>query len=104
MQFNDLRDDDDDLEAMGPTYVKLGQCFPAGRTCSRRLFEGAGSLAGQGQTFVILWVEQIVARELGVRISKAFSRFDRRLRRCPFAARDQSGRTSTAVNQFLDNV
>jgi predicted unusual protein kinase regulating ubiquinone biosynthesis (AarF/ABC1/UbiB family) len=41
----------DDLEAMGPTYVKLGQVLagrPAG-FAARRLSEGAGQAAGQGE-------------------------------------------------------
>lgn len=67
----------DDLEAMGPTYVKLGQVLsgrpdlipPAYVEALTRLqdrvkpFDGAEAVA-------------IVEKEIGVRISKAFSRFD----------------------------
>jgi predicted unusual protein kinase regulating ubiquinone biosynthesis (AarF/ABC1/UbiB family) len=43
----------DDLEAMGPTYVKLGQVL-SGRPdlLPERVFEGAGPLAGQGHLLV----------------------------------------------------
>jgi len=67
----------DDLEAMGPTYVKLGQVLagrpdllpPAYLTALERLQDKV-------KPFPYAEVEQIVMTELGVRISKAFSRFD----------------------------
>lgn len=67
----------DDLEAMGPTYVKMGQVL-AGRpdllpkaylTALARLQDGV-------KPFAYEEVEQILLAELGVRVSKAFSRFD----------------------------
>jgi ubiquinone biosynthesis protein len=66
-----------DLEAMGPTYVKLGQVL-AGR---RDLFpeeylRALERLQDKVKPFPYEQVERIVAEELGVRISKAFSRFD----------------------------
>jgi len=67
----------DDLEAMGPTYVKVGQ-----RLESRPdLLPGAylkalARLQDKVKPFSFAEVEQIVTAELGVRISKAFSRFD----------------------------
>lgn len=66
-----------DLEAMGPTYVKLGQVL-AGR---RDLFpeeylKALERLQDDVKPFPYEQVERIVAEELGVRISKAFSRFD----------------------------
>ena len=67
----------DDLEAMGPTYVKLGQIL-SGRP---DLFPDAylralARLQDKVKPFSYAEVEEIVAMELGVRISKAFSRFD----------------------------
>ena len=67
----------DDLEAMGPTYVKLGQVL-SGRP---DLLPGAyvkalARLQDKVKPFAYAQVEQIVATELGVRISKAFARFD----------------------------
>jgi predicted unusual protein kinase regulating ubiquinone biosynthesis (AarF/ABC1/UbiB family) len=67
----------DDLEAMGPTYVKLGQVL-AGRPdllpdAYRRAL---ARLQDKVKPFAYAEVEEIVLTELGVRISKAFSRFD----------------------------
>lgn len=66
-----------DLEAMGPTYVKLGQVL-AGR---RDLFpeeylRALERLQDKVKPFPYEEVEQIILSELGVRISKAFSRFE----------------------------
>jgi len=66
-----------DLEAMGPTYVKLGQVL-AGR---RDLFpeeylRALERLQDKVKPFPYEEVEQIILTELGVRVSKAFSRFD----------------------------
>lgn len=68
----------DDLEAMGPTYVKLGQVLAgrpdllpeAYRTALERLHDNV-------KPFAYEEVEKIVEQELGVRISKAFSEFKR---------------------------
>ncbi len=67
-----------DLEAMGPTYVKLGQVLAgrpdlmpdAYRTALARLQDNV-------KPFSYEEVEKIIEEELGVRISKAFSEFDR---------------------------
>ena len=67
-----------DLEAMGPTYVKLGQVLssrpdlvPEGyRTALARLQDNV-------KPFPYEEVEKIVEQELGARISKAFAEFER---------------------------
>jgi ubiquinone biosynthesis protein len=68
----------DDLEAMGPTYVKLGQIL-AGRPdlLPEAYRKGLARLQDKVKPFSYEEVEQIVMSELGVRISKAFSSFDR---------------------------
>jgi ubiquinone biosynthesis protein len=67
----------DDLEAMGPTYVKLGQVL-AGRPdlLPENYRKGLERLQDNVKPFPYAEVEAIVMTELGVRISKAFSRFD----------------------------
>jgi ubiquinone biosynthesis protein len=67
----------DDLEAMGPTYVKLGQVL-AGRPdlLPDAYLQGLARLQDKVKPFAYADVEAIVMAELGVRISKAFSRFD----------------------------
>ena len=67
----------DDLEAMGPTYVKLGQVL-AGRPdlLPEAYLKGLARLQDKVKSFPYAEVEQIVMAELGVRISKAFSRFE----------------------------
>lgn len=67
----------DDLEAMGPTYVKLGQVL-AGRPDLLPLAyrTALARLQDRVKPFSYAEVEEIVMAELGVRISKAFSRFD----------------------------
>src|SRR6185295_9853427 len=67
----------DDLEAMGPTYVKLGQVL-SGRPdlLPEPYLKALARLQDKVKPFSYAEVEQIVATELGVRISKAFSRFD----------------------------
>jgi ubiquinone biosynthesis protein len=68
----------DDLEAMGPTYVKLGQVLAgrpdlmpdAYRTALARLQDNV-------KPFPYEEVEKIIEQELGVRISKAFAEFNR---------------------------
>jgi ubiquinone biosynthesis protein len=67
----------DDLEAMGPTYVKLGQVL-AGRPdlLPDPYLKALARLQDKVKPFPFEQVEQIVMTELGVRISKAFSRFD----------------------------
>jgi ubiquinone biosynthesis protein len=67
----------DDLEAMGPTYVKLGQVL-SGRPdlLPDAYLKALARLQDKVKPFSYAEVEEIVATELGVRISKAFSRFD----------------------------
>jgi ubiquinone biosynthesis protein len=67
----------DDLEAMGPTYVKLGQVL-SGRAdlLPDAYLKALSRLQDKVKPFAYAEVEQIVSTELGVRISKAFSRFD----------------------------
>jgi ubiquinone biosynthesis protein len=67
----------DDLEAMGPTYVKLGQVL-AGRPdlLPAPYRKALARLQDKVKPFPYAQVEEIVVHELGVRISKAFSRFD----------------------------
>src|SRR4051794_38225673 len=67
----------DDLEAMGPTYVKLGQVL-AGRPdlLPPAYLKALARLQDQVKPFDYADVEQTLLAELGVRVSKAFSRFD----------------------------
>lgn len=67
----------DDLEAMGPTYVKLGQVL-SGRPdlLPPAYLKALARLQDKVKPFSYEEVEEIIATELGVRISKAFSRFD----------------------------
>jgi ubiquinone biosynthesis protein len=67
----------DDLEAMGPTYVKLGQVL-SGRPdlLPDAYLKALARLQDKVKPFSYDEVNEIVASELGVRISKAFSRFD----------------------------
>jgi predicted unusual protein kinase regulating ubiquinone biosynthesis (AarF/ABC1/UbiB family) len=62
---------------MGPTYVKLGQVL-SGRPdlLPEPYLKALARLQDKVKPFSIAEVEQIVSTELGVRISKAFSRFD----------------------------
>jgi predicted unusual protein kinase regulating ubiquinone biosynthesis (AarF/ABC1/UbiB family) len=67
----------DDLEAMGPTYVKLGQVL-AGRPdlMPDPYLKALARLQDKVKPFAYEEVDAIVMAELGIRISKAFSRFD----------------------------
>lgn len=66
-----------DLEALGPTFVKLGQMLstrpdivpPAYATALERMQENVGPIPFEH-------VREVVEGELGVRLSKAFERFD----------------------------
>jgi predicted unusual protein kinase regulating ubiquinone biosynthesis (AarF/ABC1/UbiB family) len=66
-----------DLEAMGPTYIKIGQVL-AGRPdlLPAPYLEALARLQDKVTPFSYEEVEQIVVNELGVRISKAFASFD----------------------------
>ena len=67
----------DDLEAMGPTYVKLGQVLSSRPDLLPQPYiRGLARLQDKVKPFPYEEVEKIVEEELGVRISKAFSRFD----------------------------
>ena len=67
----------DDLEAMGPTYVKLGQVL-AGRPdlLPEPYLKALCRLQDRVKPFPFAEVEQIISAELGTRMSKLFSRFD----------------------------
>jgi ubiquinone biosynthesis protein len=67
----------DDLEAMGPTYVKLGQVL-AGRPdlLPEPYLKALSRLQDSVKPFPYTEVEEIVTTELGVRMSKAFSHFE----------------------------
>jgi predicted unusual protein kinase regulating ubiquinone biosynthesis (AarF/ABC1/UbiB family) len=67
----------DDLEAMGPTYVKLGQVLASRPDLLPEAYlKALARLQDKVKPFSYSEVEQIVTTELGVRISKAFSSFD----------------------------
>lgn len=67
----------DDLEALGPTYVKLGQVLSSRPDLvPRRFLEALARLQNQVKPFPFEDVERIVQEELGVRISKAFDTFE----------------------------
>ncbi len=67
----------DDLERMGPTFVKLGQLL-SGRPdlIPEPYLKGLARLQDKVKPFAYAEVEKIIASELGARISKAFSYFD----------------------------
>jgi ubiquinone biosynthesis protein len=67
----------DDLEAMGPTFVKLGQVLASRPDLLPEPYlQALGRLHDKVKPFPYAEVEEIVVGELNVRISKAFSRFD----------------------------
>ena len=66
----------DDLEAMGPTYVKLGQVLAGRPDLLPDNYRAAlERLQDKVKPFPYAEVEKIVESELGVRISKAFALF-----------------------------
>jgi len=67
----------DDLEKMGPTFIKFGQLL-SGRAdlLPEPYLKALARLQDKVKPFPHAEVEQIVASELGVRISKAFRSFD----------------------------
>jgi ubiquinone biosynthesis protein len=68
----------DDLEAMGPTFVKLGQILSSRADLLPDAYLKALSrLQDNVKPFPYEEVEKAVTDELGVRISKAFQSFDR---------------------------
>ena len=66
-----------DLEAMGPTFVKLGQVLSSRPDLLPQPYlDALERLQDRVKPFSWLEVQAIVEDELGVRISKAFSRFE----------------------------
>lgn len=68
----------DDLEKLGPTFVKLGQILSSrADLLPERFLKALSRLQDRVKPFPFAEVEKAVMTELGVRISKAFSSFDR---------------------------
>jgi ubiquinone biosynthesis protein len=68
----------DDLERLGPTFIKLGQLLSTrGDFLPAPYLESLARLQDQVEPFSIEEVEQIVSSELGGRLSKLFAEFDR---------------------------
>lgn len=66
-----------DLEALGPTFVKLGQILSSrADLLPLPYLEALARLQDRVEPFPFEEVERVVAEELGVRISKAFAEFD----------------------------
>ena len=66
-----------DLEELGPTFVKLGQVLAARPDLiSQAYLEALARLQDDVSPFSYEEVEDIVTKELGVRISKAFEEFE----------------------------
>lgn len=67
-----------DLERLGPTFIKLGQLLSTrGDLLPAPYLEALSRLQDRVEPFPIEEVEQIVSSELGGRMSKLFSEFDR---------------------------
>src|SRR5437660_2636705 len=67
----------DDLEKLGPTFVKLGQLLSTRvELLPQAYLEALTRLQDKVEPFGFEEVEKIVANELGVRLSKAFSEFE----------------------------
>ncbi len=67
----------DDLERLGPTYIKLGQLLSTRADLLPEPYvEALSRLQDDVAPFPYAEVERIVTVELGVRMSKAFSEFD----------------------------
>lgn len=68
----------DDLERLGPTFIKLGQLLSTrGDLLPEPYLDALSRLQDQVEPFPFEEVEHIVSTELGVRITKAFAEFDR---------------------------
>lgn len=66
-----------DIEKLGPTFIKLGQLLSTRPDLMPPAYvEALSRLQDNVEAFSFAEVEEIVTRELGVRISKAFSEFD----------------------------
>src|ERR1041385_8163421 len=67
----------DDLEKLGPTFVKLGQLLSTRvELMPRAYLEALSRLQDKVEPFGFAEVEKIVTSELGVRMSKAFASFE----------------------------
>ncbi len=67
----------DDLEQLGPTFVKVGQLLSSrADLLPEPYLKGLARLQDKVKPFSFAEVEEIVESQLGVRISKAFSHFD----------------------------
>ncbi|HTD88604.1 MAG TPA: AarF/UbiB family protein, partial [Candidatus Binatia bacterium] len=67
----------DDLEKMGPTFVKVGQLLSSRADLLPEAYlKGLARLQDKVKPFPYEDVERIVNDELGVRVSKAFETFD----------------------------
>ena len=67
----------DDLEKMGPTFIKFGQLLSSRPDLLPEPYlKALARLQDKIKPFPYEQVEEIVSTELGVRISKAFSRFE----------------------------
>jgi ubiquinone biosynthesis protein len=67
----------DDLEKLGPTFIKLGQLLSTrADLLPAPYIEALSRLQDRVEPFPFDQVEQIVSAELGVRISRAFSEFE----------------------------
>ncbi|MFL6139811.1 MAG: ABC1 kinase family protein [Frankiaceae bacterium] len=68
-----------DLERMGPTYVKLGQLLSTRVDLLPPAYvEALGRLQDDVEPVPFGDIEEVVTAELGVRLSRAFARFDER--------------------------
>src|SRR5215208_1647604 len=66
-----------DVERMGPTFIKLAQLLSTRADLLPQAYiDALTRLQDKVEPFAFTEVEQIVATELGVRISKAFSYFE----------------------------
>jgi ubiquinone biosynthesis protein len=66
-----------DLEALGPTFIKLGQLLSTrSDLLSRPYLDALARLQDNVDPFEFADVERIVQEELGIRLSKAFGEFD----------------------------
>ncbi len=67
-----------DLEAMGPTFIKLGQLLSTrADLLPAPYLDALARLQDNVEPFPFEEIEELVTSELGVRLSKAFAEFDR---------------------------
>jgi predicted unusual protein kinase regulating ubiquinone biosynthesis (AarF/ABC1/UbiB family) len=67
----------DDLEALGPTFIKLGQLLSSrSDLLPQPYLDALSRLQDSVEPFSFALVEEIVSTELGVRLSKGFADFD----------------------------